>query len=163
MTIPELLAESDILFSATAGQSVTIDMIKGARDGIMFVSGGSRANEFDVPGIKAAATQSEELSRYLEKFTFPWGNACVLANKGKAVNFIKGGSPEEVMDVVFAEQARCLAEIVAGELSQGQVYELNTAARGELAEVWNKIQKAGGMLRFKAQNPKTPKPQNPTR
>lgn len=147
-TVTELLQNSDILFSATAGQSVTVDMIQTAKDGIMLVSGGSRANEFDVPGIRAAATSCEQLPGNLEKFTFPWGRSCVLANKGKAANFLKGGSPEEVMDVVFAEQAMCLSELVHGELSHGRVHELSGADRNEVAEVWNNIQKAGGMRRF---------------
>lgn len=54
------------------------------------------------------------------------------------------------MDVVFAEQAKCLAEIVSGNLSPGRVHELSDAGRIEIASVWNNIQKSGGMLRFRA-------------
>lgn len=149
-SISGLLSESDILFSATAGQSVTIEMLKSAKDGIMLVSGGSRANEFDVAGIRSAATLVQTLPGNLEKFTFPWGKACVLANKGKAANFLKGGSPEEVMDVVFAEQARCLSALVQGELSRGKLHELSGGDRNEIAEIWLRGQKVGGMTRFRA-------------
>lgn len=149
-TVEELLRDCDIVFSATATQSISVDMLKEARDGIMLVSGGSRANEFDVPGIESVAQACEELPGRLQKFTFPWGKSCVLANKGKAANFIKGGSPEEVMDVVFAEQAKCLSELAVGQLSPGRVHELSGGDRNGIASIWNAIQKNGGMERFRA-------------
>lgn len=148
VSIPELLGSCDIVFSATATQSVSIELIKDAKTGIMLVSGGSKANEFDVEGIKLNSTESTRLSPNLEKFNLRWGGTCVLANDGKAVNFLKGGSPEEVMDPVFAEQAECVRHILAANLATGSVGELPAMARDRIAEVWIGRQQNGAIDLF---------------
>lgn len=148
VSIPELLSSCDIVFSATASQSVSIELIENAKTGIMLVSGGSKANEFDVEGIRLNSIGSAELSPNLEKFDLRWGRTCVLANEGKAVNFLKGGSPEEVMDPVFAEQAECVRHILSANVATGSVGELPASARDKIAEIWIGAQQNGAIDLF---------------
>ncbi len=135
-----MLADSEVIISATANQAINVEDLENARDGILLVSGGSKANEFDIAGIKSKAVSSSKLSPHLERFVMPWGRAVVVANDGKAVNFLKGGSPEEVMDVVFAEQVGCLDHFWLSNNSKGVVDELPAGKRDEIASKWNEMQ-----------------------
>lgn len=148
--LTRILGESAILFSATARQSVKLETLKVARDGILLVSGGSKADEFDIVGIRKAAISSEGLSEHLTKYRLPWGKSCVVANDGKAVNFLKGGSPEEVMDIVFAEQFECVRHLAESNQPPRPVSELPATKRDKIAENWLKSQEDDTPALFKS-------------
>jgi adenosylhomocysteinase len=132
----DLLDSAQVIFSATGSQTVSVgDLISMNRSDVMLVSGGSRANEFDVEGIKELGRMTPR-SLDLSEYDLPNGKKVILANSGKAANFLKSGTPEEIMDIVFAELFSCI-ECIGEELgSLGLVNELSDERRGQIARRW---------------------------
>ena len=146
--LSEVLEQSDIIFSATANQSISFEQMKFARDSILFVSGGSRANEFDVNGLISHSIERHQISNHIEEFTLPSKKRCMLANQGKAINFLKDGTPEEIMDLVFAELAESLRVLANSECCIGNINEVSAYKRDIIAKEWKVSQKKPMFNRF---------------
>ena len=59
-----------------------------------------------------------------------------LLNSGKAANFLKSGTPEEVMDIVFAELFRCIEILAANCFQPGRIHELGKNEHQQIAASW---------------------------
>ena len=132
----ELLAEADVVFSATGSRAIELPDVMSAKGGVTLISGGSRANEFDVSGIRRFATHSTEVVPGLTRHEFPAGKACFIANNGKAVNFLKDGTPEEYMDIVFAEISSAISLLLEESAEPGKIWEVSDHIRDNISDRW---------------------------
>ena len=137
----EALQFVDFVFSSTGGQALPASLLVDINRDIFLFSGGSRAQEFDLVGIEKNSTSKNIVGDALEKYIMPSGNACFVANKGKAVNFRKDGTPEEAMDLVFAEMTDCLSFLMEGKQELGKILELPVPRKKLIAERWLRFQK----------------------
>lgn len=137
LDLADLLSDVDLVFSATGRTAVYASDAKSAKAGQVWFSVGSRAREFDVEGLANMAIRRESLGNYLEEYALPVGGPVILSNKGKAVNFLKDGTPEEAMDIVFAETATCMQLLAEGGVERiGEVSELGSPDRRKVAAAW---------------------------
>lgn len=135
-TLEAGLAQASIVLSSTGGQAVSVEDLRVVKDAVVLLSAGSRTQEFDICGIRRLATHQARLTGLLERVVLPWGLQCLIANDGKAVNFLKDGTPEEIIDLVFAEAAESIRYLVQHQVSAGAVSELPGERRDQIAEIW---------------------------
>lgn len=143
LTLKENISQTDILFSSTGKCAVSLDVLKHAKDNILLVSGGSRSNEFDIAGIKSDCINKKVISDYVKCFEISNGKKILIANEGKAVNFLKDGTPEAVMDLVFAEQVESIRSLLSGDLKCGVICQVSENSRKTISHFWMKNQKLG--------------------
>lgn len=141
-TLQEGLSQAGLVFSSTGGEAVIVDDLRAAGEAVVLFSAGSRTQEFDVNGIRRLASKQARLTDRLERIVLPWGLQCVVANNGKAVNFLKDGTPEEVMDLVFSEAAESIRYLVGQRVALGVVSELPGDRRDQIAASWLAQQKS---------------------
>lgn len=135
-SLAEVLAVADLVFSSTGGLAVGFLDLAHAKSGAVLLSAGSRTQEFDVLGLQASAVSRRLLTEKLEEFEISRGHTCVLANRGKPVNFLKDGTPEEIIDLVFAEIAACVRYLIENRVDSGRVNELSKEHRENVARVF---------------------------
>ena len=132
----DVLEEAQLVFASTGTQSVSFHELTGASDGVILFSGGSRAQEFDVAGMERAAQAVVSVNETIKEFQMPWGSKIWLVNNGKAVNFLKDGAPEEIMDLVFAEIAASAEYLITENLPIGEIHELPRGLQDRIADTW---------------------------
>ena len=131
------LKNSEVVFAATGSRSISFaDVNDYARNDVVLASGGSRANEFAVRELETRSI-SQSASRYSTTYTLQSGKRIHLLNQGKAVNFLKSGTPEEIMDLVFAELFKCMEYVLGGSPKTNCVTELERHLQAELAFAWH--------------------------
>ena len=131
-----LLAESDIVFSSTGSRAIDYADLAHAKDGLTLVSAGSKSNEFDMDNIRAFATACHRSDPALQEYQTSWGKRLRTLCNGSAVNFYIQSCPEEVMDVVFAEQLVCCQFLAEAPRELNQLHELGDDRHREIAALW---------------------------
>jgi adenosylhomocysteinase len=99
---PELtdgLSRAAILVTATGRRdTVTIDHLGGARDGLLLVNAGQGGDEIDVEGIRRAAVGREHVAEHVARYPLPTGRAVTILGEGHPFNIVQNsGSPEPVL------------------------------------------------------------------
>lgn len=145
MQLKEIIQDTDIIFSSTGNCAVGLKDLTYAKSGILLVSGGSRANEFDISEIKRDSVKNEYLIDYVEQFEMSNGQNLLLANNGKAVNFLKDGTPEEIMDIVFAEQVEAVRTLDTAKPKVGRISEVSKKSRDLISKIWAKNQNTNSL------------------
>ena len=130
-----LLASCEYLFSATATRAVDTEDRCHFRDGLTLVSVGSKANEFDVQGLIAAAEKRQLEHDGISLLQFAGGQSAKIVRMGKAINFRIQSCPDEVMDLVFAETLSCINALQDG-LPVEKLNELSDKEQHMIASTW---------------------------
>ena len=91
---------------------------------LTLVSAGSKANEFDIESLKAYSPHRVRHDDAVQEYGTVWGKRIRTLCDGRAVNFHIQSCPEEVMDVVFAEQLACCLHLAAQPRAVGVLHEL---------------------------------------
>ena len=136
LTMPQLMAQSDIVISATGTQAISLADVSDAPDGIVLASAGSKANEIDIKGIRKRAKESDHLSSQLTSYTMPSGKKVLVMRNAEAVNFLIGSCPDETMDLVFAEQLEGCKRLVENSLCLHVLNEVPDSVRQRIAKAW---------------------------
>ena len=150
-SLKDVLTTADIVLASTGTRSVTVDDLRAARDGILLASVGSRTQEFDVDSIREIAKDVQQPFPHLTAYRMPWGKTVYVANEGKAINFLKDATPEEVIDLVFAGITESMAMLLAGEAKTGCVNELIDDREEVAARTWGECQRNARKLVMNAQ------------
>jgi adenosylhomocysteinase len=137
--LSNLLNDTDLLFSATGTQAIKLDDIKNAKSGIMLISGGSKAQEFDIAGI-TSNSKDVNSTRNIKTYQNKNKKLVSIVNEGKAVNFLKDGTPEEIMDLVFSEKVEAIRQIIEGDTSSVGVKEVLVSAKELICDKWLALQ-----------------------
>lgn len=140
----QLLGDCDIVFSATGSRAVDYADLADARDGLTLVSAGSKANEFDIETLKRLSTKGRRHDEAVQEYVTGFGRRVRTLCDGKAVNFHIQSCPEEVMDVVFAEQLACCLHLASAPRALGVLHELPDDLHRDIACLWLGHYKRGG-------------------
>lgn len=140
LSLEELLSTCDIVISSTGTQAINISDMQDARNGIIFASAGSKANELDMTGIRNRAKQTRHVSKMITEFVMPSGKTVHILRNGAAVNFLIGSCPDETMDLVFAEMAEGCKRLVETNLDLHTIHEVNEVVRQRIATQWLALQ-----------------------
>lgn len=133
----QLLGEAEFLVSATAQPNAIsqadFDLLP---DQAYLISAGSRTNEFDVSLLRGLSTSVRQVGDHIEACSYK-GKTLNLVKQGKSINFLAGSCQEEVMDLLFAEIARCLAQLVVSPPALlGVLHESTRDDVDWISEVW---------------------------
>ncbi len=132
----ELLGRSDVIFSATGGQTLgQLEIVDQVKPEALLVSGGSRSAEFDMTWLEERCVKTKR-SDHLSDYRLEDGKIVTMLNNGKAANFLKSGTPEEVMDIVFAELFRCIEMMAARRFKLAEVNALGIEDHEMIAALW---------------------------
>ncbi len=98
-TIEECLHRVGIAVTCTGRPgSITLSMLKAARDGLVLINAGHGDDEIDVAAIKANATAGDEVSDHVVRYSLENGPKVVLLANGHPLNIVtNSGSPEPVL------------------------------------------------------------------
>jgi len=135
-TLDDCLVRVGVVVTCTGStNAITVPQLSGARDGIVLVNAGHGDDEFDVDGIRAAATAIDQVSDNVVRYTLEDGPTVVLLAGGNPLNIVtNSGSPEPVL-LHFALLGLTLEWLSDRQLDRGELsapLALETAA-AELA------------------------------
>jgi adenosylhomocysteinase len=109
----KLLAEAEFVFSATAQlNAITENDFDQLRTGTHLISVGSRTNEFDIQGLALHSDKKIRIADHIDAYYYK-GKTINLVKDGKSINFLVGSCQDEVIDLLFAEIACCLAKLIS--------------------------------------------------
>ena len=124
-TIADALPEQDLVVTATGNKTVlSVEDLKGAKDGIIVCNTGHFNVEFDYDGLVKIAKNRRTMRDNLEEITLDNGKKLFVLGEGRLINLASAeGHPAEVMDMSFANQALAAEYLVQnkGKL-KAQVY-----------------------------------------
>ncbi|MFI7232157.1 hypothetical protein ACIBO5_53975 [Nonomuraea angiospora] len=103
------------------------------RDGVVLASGSSKQVEFDVKGLRRAASASAEVDEVLELRVAD--RTVYLLNDGKPVNFMEHSILGSVLDLVYTELYLCTRELARQTWEPG-LHRLDPRLQRELAQRW---------------------------
>ncbi len=94
------------------------------KDGAIVSNAGHFNVELDLDGLREVSDASREMREYVQEFTLQNGRRVYVLGEGRLVNLAAAeGHPSSVMDMSFANQALCAAELVArGRQMEKKVY-----------------------------------------
>ena len=133
----ELIKEADIIFSATASCALDYSEIEECRSNVILCSVGSKDTEFDVKSIKNQSLGMNIIDDNLKEYKLPNSRSVIVAKEGTAVNFILPSTPNEVLDLVFAEIVAAFVELLSkGKKTTGVVNYISAVKLSEIAKDW---------------------------
>jgi adenosylhomocysteinase len=97
------LSKADFIFSSTGNRGLFYDQMLLCKNGVVLVSAGSRTNEFDTEELDKRCIEKYQISKNITSYLLENKKTIYLVNKGKAVNFLVGSCPDEIVDLIFAE------------------------------------------------------------
>jgi adenosylhomocysteinase len=110
----DLLKKADIIFSATAEQSLSYDDICKCKNNCILVSVGSKGNEYDIKGLKENSINNVSIGSFIKKYKVNSNKNIFVAREGTAINFTIKSCPDEIVDLIHAEVLTC-AEMLLNE------------------------------------------------
>jgi len=110
----DLLKKADIIFSATAEQSLSFEDIAKCKNNCILVSVGSKGNEYDIKGLKENSINNAKIGSFIKKYKVNSNKNIFVAREGTAINFTIKSCPDEIVDLIHAEVLTC-AEILLNE------------------------------------------------
>jgi adenosylhomocysteinase len=129
----ELLGWADMIIGVSGHRSLSAEDVPFLRDGVVLASGSSKQVEFDVPGLRMAATGVLR-SPEVEHLTVA-GRTVHLLNEGKPVNFLDQSILGGILDLVYSELYLCTAALATGRHAPG-MHRLEQRSQQELARRW---------------------------
>ncbi len=93
------LSRAAILVTATGMRdTITVDDLGSARDGLLLVNAGHGGEEIDVGGIRRAAVGREDVAEHVARYPLSTGRAVTVLGDGHPFNIVQNaGSPEPVL------------------------------------------------------------------
>lgn len=138
MNMEDAVKIGDIFVSATGNKHViSIDHIKGMKDGAIVANSGHFDVEIDMAGLEKLKTKKRNIRFSLDEYTLPSKKRVYVLGEGRLVNLAAAdGHPAEVMDMSFANQALAAEFILKnrGKL-ENKVYTLPENLDKEVASL----------------------------
>lgn len=129
----ELLSWAEVIIGVSGHRALTAADLPLLRDGTVLASGSSKQVEFDVEGLRAAASSLVTVDEVLEAEVA--GRTVYLLNDGKPVNFMEQSILGSVLDLVYSELYLCTRELAAGNWDPG-MHRLSPDLQQTLAQRW---------------------------
>lgn len=139
--LADALGTTDIVVCATGNVAIGPAEFGHLRDGVLLASAGSRKQEIVLAELRSRAEAVRQLERAVTEYQLSDCRRILIANGGKAVNFMKDGTPEEVMDLVFAEIADGIAWLAEQQRPLGKLLELPDERRRDIADLWLRLRR----------------------
>src|SRR2546421_7466526 len=100
-------ATAEIVLTATGVRhALGVEAIDALPDGALLANAGAVDDEFDVPALRARASETRLAREHVEEFRLDGGRSVFVVGEGVCVNLSAGeGHPAEIMDLTFSVQA----------------------------------------------------------
>jgi adenosylhomocysteinase len=100
-------SEAAVVLTATGVRhALGRDALAALPDGALLANAGGIDDEFDVPALRASATEARRVREHVEELRLPDGRSLFVIGEGVCVNLSAGeGHPAEIMDLTFSVQA----------------------------------------------------------
>jgi adenosylhomocysteinase len=121
-TLHNALQRVAIAVTATGHPNVlTVNDLKGARDGLMLVNAGHGGDEIDVESIKRSAERVDYVADQVVRYRLENGTRVTVLGDGHPLNIVlNSGSPEPVL-LHFAVLGMALEWVASGDIPPGEV------------------------------------------
>jgi adenosylhomocysteinase len=129
----EVLRWADVVIGVSGKRSLSVEDAVLLRDGVVLASGSSKQVEFDVQGLRCAATSTSH-GTLVESHEVA-GRAVHLLNEGKPVNFLDQSILGGVLDLVYSELYLCTRTLARGTHGPG-IHRLDGSLQQALARRW---------------------------
>jgi adenosylhomocysteinase len=112
--IVEACADAHVVLTATGVRhALGQDAVDALPDGALLANAGGIDDEFDVPALRASATETQRVREHVEELRFAEGRSVFVVGEGVCVNLSAGeGHPAEIMDLTFSVQALSAAYLL---------------------------------------------------
>jgi len=120
-TLDECLERVGVVVTCTGRrESITVEQLKKARNGIVLVNAGHGNDEIDIAGIKSTAIAIDQVSDHVVRYTIEDGPRVAVLADGNPLNIVtNSGSPEPVL-LHFALLGLTLEWLASQQLEPGE-------------------------------------------
>ncbi|MFT7521847.1 MAG: adenosylhomocysteinase [Kiritimatiellia bacterium] len=143
--LTDAISRVGVLVTATGtAQSVTVEHMAAARDGLVLLNAGRGGDELDIKGLRDASAKVEHISEQVIRYRIHGGPRLTILGNGHPLNIvINSGSPEPVL-LQFALLGLALDWTANTDLEPGLV-PVTAALEEQVASVaLNALDQAGG-------------------
>jgi adenosylhomocysteinase len=130
----DLLSWAEVIVGVSGHRALGVKDVPYLSDGVVLASGSSKQVEFDVAGLRGAASAIVEVDEVLELEVD--GSMVYLLNDGKPVNFMEQSILGSVLDLVYTELYLCTRELARATWEPG-LHRLDPGIQQELARRWH--------------------------
>jgi adenosylhomocysteinase len=130
----DLLSWAQVIIGVSGHRALDAKDLPRLRDGVVLASGSSKQVEFDVEGLRGAASSIVEVEEVCEIEAA--GRTVYLLNDGKPVNFMEQSILGSVLDLVYTELYLCTRELARTSWEPG-LHRLSPDLQQELARRWH--------------------------
>jgi adenosylhomocysteinase len=137
----KLLEQADIIFSATAENSLSFEDIENCKNNAILVSVGSRGNEFDVLGLKNNSSHVKIIHPFIKRYKLNTNKYIYLVREGTAINFVIKSCPDEIVDLIYAEALvamEILLDVKRHRTKTGVINEVPESSLHAISKDWLK-------------------------
>jgi len=128
-----LLSWADMIIGVSGHRSLEATDAEYLRDGVVLASGSSKQVEFDMPGLRAAASESAGEKEF-ESHSIA-GRVVHILNEGKPVNFLEQSILGGILDLVYSELYLCTKNLADRRYLPG-LHRAAPAQQQQLARRW---------------------------
>lgn len=133
----EFLANSPILFSATAQQSISMHEIENfCQDGVILIAMWSRWQEFPIVEMNQLWKKTK-IHPHVDSYITTNGKKVFVLYEWKAMNYLLKSCPDEVMDPYFAEMLVALKNIKLNHLSKTEIHTTHPDKQQKIIDDWS--------------------------
>jgi S-adenosylhomocysteine hydrolase/8-oxo-dGTP pyrophosphatase MutT (NUDIX family) len=129
----DIMSSSDVIFSATGGQSINIHDFRCLKNGCFIFSVTSSDDEFDFSYLEEEY-ERQNIALYVDRY-FSFCNHFYIVNSGNAVNFIHKAVLGDFIHLVRAEMLVAYDMLVRKQFDPG-LHSLDKARRDLVASKW---------------------------
>jgi adenosylhomocysteinase len=121
-TLHNALERVSMAVTATGNPNViTVENLKGARDGLLLVNAGHGSDEIDMQSVKRAAERVDYVADQVVRYRLENGTRVTVLGDGHPLNIVlNSGSPEPVL-LHYAVLGMALEWISTGDIQPGEV------------------------------------------
>ena len=120
-SVEEMLPRVGVIVTCTGTpNSVDVDMLKQAREGLVLINAGHGNDEIDVAGIMANATAGDEVSDHVVRYSIENGPRVVLLAQGHPLNIVTNSGSAEPVLLHFALLGLTLEWLAQNSLEPGE-------------------------------------------
>ncbi len=130
----DLLSWAEVIIGVSGHRALDAKDLPLLRDGVVLASGSSKQVEFDVEGLRGAASAIVEVDEVSEIEAA--GRVVYLLNDGKPVNFMEQSILGSVLDLVYTELYLCTRELARTSWEPG-LHRLAPDMQQVLARRWH--------------------------
>lgn len=131
----KILKNSELIIGSSGRQSLFIKDLSILKDNVILASSSSKKLEIPTDEIIRLAANAESISKFIIRYTMPWGKKIYLINHGFPINFRRFSLPNNISDLMFCQISYGIVKLLNDNLLP-KIHKLSEDEEKEIAKLW---------------------------